>query len=82
MLGSTLKSEDHQCRMENFYAPIFPTNGALELCSETVAVKRIVDREQCFPVTRTVCSGSWSPTSPVSSNTDQSIRSKDSVTCL
>ena len=33
MLGSTLKSEDHQCRMENFYAPIFPTNGALELCS-------------------------------------------------
>ena len=26
--------------------------------TETVAVKRIVDREQCFPVTRTVCTES------------------------
>ena len=26
--------------------------------TETVAVKRIVDTEQCFPVTRTVCTES------------------------
>ena len=34
--------------------PSFLTNCE----TETVTVKKIVDREQCFPVTRTVCTES------------------------
>ena len=34
--------------------PSFQTNCE----TETVTVKKIVDREQCFPVTRTVCTES------------------------